>query len=393
MKRFKFNNENVIVALDMGSYSIRCAVIQKSTELPVELLGYSEKLCSGLDKGRVVDFNEVISVVGQVCEDVEKLSQVSFSEVWLGFSSPCHSFSSQGMVALPSREVTNKDIEMAIETACAVPIPNQHFRIHNDSQSFQVDHQGEVLNPLGMSGLRLETQVHILTVPQFYCHDLTKVLKSVGCSVKSFFHNSIAFSESFLTVQQKRTGVCFCDIGHRSSRFVMYHENKIKDMFEIPFGGYHLTQAVADQFKISLEEAEALKIKYSSFSSHAVEKDEQIEAIESELFISYKAFVETLENATNGLFDSLQEKFQKNQMLNKMHSGFCWTGQTAFISGFLDMAQFQLGMTSFHPRNFIEGDFKKTNTFAITQQANRRNQLKLKNVSFVSPWEKLKDLF
>ena len=179
MGRFKINNENVIVSLDAGTSHVRCAVIQKGGERPLELLAYSEKPCRGLDEGRVVDFNEVIPVVGAVLEEAEELSKTGFSGLWVGLSGAFHSFSSQGMTALPAREVTRKDVALAVHTACAVPIPSNHVRIHNNPQSFNMDNQCEVANPLGLSGLRLETQVHIVTIPEFYCRDISKVLKAV----------------------------------------------------------------------------------------------------------------------------------------------------------------------------------------------------------------------
>ena len=204
MARFKLNNENVIVSLDAGTSSIRCAVIQKDEELTPELLAYSEKPCQGLDEGRVVDFNEVIPIVGEVLEETEKLSKTSFSELWIGLSCDFHSFSSQGMTVLPSREVTKKDMALAIQTACAVPISSHHIRIHNNPQSFHIDSQSEVINPLGLSGLRLETLVHIVTIPEFHCQDLMKVLKAVGCTPKGFIHNLVAFAGNLTDLRQKK---------------------------------------------------------------------------------------------------------------------------------------------------------------------------------------------
>ncbi|MCY4512368.1 MAG: cell division protein FtsA [Bdellovibrionales bacterium] len=393
MARFKLNNENVIVSLDVGTSSIRCAVIQKDEELTPELLAYCEKPCQGLDEGRVVDFNEVIPIVGEVLEEAETLSKTSFSELWIGLSCDFHSFSSQGMTVLPSREVTKKDMALAIHTACAVPIPSHHIRIHNNPLSFHIDNQSEVINPLGLSGLRLETQVHIVTIPEFYCHDLTKVLKAVGCTPKGFIHNLVAFAGNLTDLRQKKNGVCLCDIGYRSSRVIVYHQGKIKDMFRIPFGGEHLSLAISERFKISLEEAEALKVNQGSFASHSISDEEQIETGEEGLFIACNAFSEVLEDTIKQFFSGLRERLELKLALHHINSGILWTGQTSFVPGFLELARSRTGLAASHPRPFISNDFKKTNTFAIAQEAFRKERLQIQKTPFTSHWIKFKDLF
>ena len=393
MARFKLNNENVIVSLDAGTSSIRCAVIQKDEDLSTELLAYSEKPCQGLDEGRVVDFNEVIPIVGEVLEEAETLSKTSFSELWVGLSGDFHSFPSRGMTVLPTREVTKKDIALAIQTACAVPIPSHHTRIHNNPQSFHIDNQSEVINPLGLSGLRLETQIHIVTIPEFYCQDLTKVLKAVGCTPKGFIHNLVAFAGHLTDLRQKKNGVCLCDIGYRSSRAIVYHQGKITDMFRIPFGGEHLSLAISERFKISLEEAEALKTKQGSFASHSISDEEQIETGEEGLFIACNAFSEVLENTIKQLFSSLRQRLELKHALHHINSGIIWTGQTAFVPGFLELARSRTGLAASYPRPFISNDFKKTTTFTIAQEAARKENLQIQKTPFTSHWTKLKDFF
>ena len=393
MTRFKLNNENVIVSLDVGTSTVRCAVIQKDEELPTELLAYSEQPCQGLDEGRVVDFNEVIPTVGEVLEKAEELSKTSFSELWVGLSGAFHSFSSQGMTALPSREVTKKDIALAVHTACAVPIPSHHVKIHNNPQSFRIDSQNEVINPLGLSGLRLETQVHIVTIPEFYCQDLTKVLKTVGCTPKGFIHNLMAFASHLTDPRQKKNGVCLCDIGHRSSRVMVYHQGKIKDMFRIPFGGEHLSLAISERFKISLEEAEILKTQQGSFASHSIADDEQIEAGNEGLFIACNAFAEVLENTIQQLFESIRQRLELKHALHHINSGIIWTGQTAFVPGFLELARSRTGLAASHPRPFISNDFKKTNTFTIAREAYSKEQFQTQKMPFASRWTKLMEFF
>ena len=196
MVQFKINNQNVVAALDIGTFALRCAVAYREPSGHLKVLSHTQEDSQGLQHGRVLDFNSAIASIGKVLESAEEASKTSFSELWIGLSCPFQAFSSKGMAALPLREVRKKDMELAVETACAVLLPDHHAKLHSLPQMFSVDGSEPVLNPLGLSGLRLETRVHIITAPEFYCRDLTKVLKALGCKVLGFIHNAIAFSEA-----------------------------------------------------------------------------------------------------------------------------------------------------------------------------------------------------
>ena len=209
MVQFKINNQNVMAALDIGDSSLRCVVAYKEPSSPLEILAYVEEESKGLQRGRVIDFHSAVPSIGKILESAEEAAKTSFSELWVGLSCPFHSFSSHGMAALPLREVRKRDMDLAMETACAVPLPDRHTKIHSLPQKFSVDGEGSVRNPLGLSGLRLETTVHIVTVLQTYLKDLSKTLKFLGCSPKRFIHNLVAFSEDSLTEGSKKRGNLF----------------------------------------------------------------------------------------------------------------------------------------------------------------------------------------
>lgn len=395
MVQFKINNQNVVAALDTGDASLRCVVAYKEPSSPLEILAYVEEESQGLQRGRIVDFNSAVPSIGKILEAAEEASKTSFSELWVGLSCPFHSFSSQGMAALPLREVRKKDMDLAVETACAVPLPDRHVKIHSLPQMFSVDGEAPVLNPLGLSGLRLETSVHIVTILQSYYKDLTKTLKFLGCSPKGFIHNLVAFSENSLTEDQKKEGVCFCDIGCDSTQAVVYNEGRILNMFEINMGGNDFSRAVANQFKISLPEAEKLKIQYGRFFSQNISEEDQIEIGNQGLFLSYKSFIQTLEKTAIKLLHSAKEHLQSQALLENIKSGFIFTGQTAFSPGFLNLANLELGApvlqnmgSDTHSHNF-----KQKNTLSIIQQAFHLENMKTQKVPGNSPWAKLRELF
>ena len=392
MPAFKLHNESIIVGLDVGTSCLRCAVVKRDSELPFHLIAYAEKPCQAFDEGKIINFEEAAHVLTDIFNEVEKQAAVHFTELNLGFSSPFNSFFSRGMAALPSREVGVKEIEQAIETACAVPLSTGHVQIHGTPQMFQIDSQDHISSPLGLSGLRLETKVHIVSVQEFYFKDLTKVLKDLGYFPKNFIHNTLAYGENLLDLRQKNQGVSICDIGHRSSRILVYRSGQVVDMFPINFGGETLNASLASEFKISLEQAESLKKKYLSFESKEVE-NKQLELDRSGLFVSREVFFGVINEKLRGFMKQVKQKLIEKNLFEHLHAGMVWTGRTSYISGFLDFAYLELGLNSTHPRNFISGDFNRTHTFAIAQQVHQEARSFKQNKFFSSPWEKIKELF
>ena len=392
MALFKLNDDSLLVSLDIGSYAVRCAVFKKSEQFPLELLAFTEKKSLGLEESRITNFEDLSLVFSEVLESAEELCKSSFSEVWLGFSPPFHSFRSQGMVALTSREVTLADLNLAVQTACAVPLPNQHICLHSCPESFRVDNQSEVLNPLGLSGLRLETEVCLVTIPQFYCRDIVKSLKLLGYTPRSFFHNLVAFGHNFTSLQQKKNGVCVCDIGDKSTRVIVYLNGKIEKMFLIPMGGKNFSQALASQFNIPMEEVEFLKEKEGQLLFGSYEEGDSIEAVNTSLYLSRKLFVQTLEKTAENLLEKIKSVMIHQKFMDKISSGFIFTGGTAYLPGFTELASFYLGGQVSHPEKLYE-DFKQTHNLALIQQAYLENKLKPIKPNFSGKWSVWKELF
>ena len=393
MAFFKLNDDSLLVSLDIGSYSIRCAVFKKSNQLPLELLAYSEEKTQGLEESKIIDFENLSLVFSEVLSKAEELCGSSFSEVWLGFSPPFHSFRSKGMVALSSKEVTKKDLELAVHTACAVSLPYQYRQIHSRPEVFSVDSQSEVLNPLGLTGLRLETEVRLISVPELYCKNLDRILKNLGYKPRAFFHNLLAFGEHLTSFDQKKNGVCFCDIGHKHTRGMVYLNHKVEDMFSIPIGAYHLTQFLRAQFNLSFELAENLKNSSAEllFSSYA-QNEEPLETPQDNLYISRKAFSKILEKAVEKILEEVKLKLRDKNLLDKISSGFIFTGESSYIKGFIKLAEFYLGRPVSQPQPCYD-NFKITNIFTLLQQAFLEDKLYQNKQNSLSKWSILKELF
>ena len=166
-------------------------------------------------------------------------------------------------------------------------------------------------------------------------------------------------------------------------------------MFEIDMGGEDFSRAVANQFKISLPEAEKLKIQYGRFFSQNIGEEDQIEIESQGLFLSYKSFIQTLEKTAVKLFHSIKEHLDSQNLSQNIKSGFIFTGQTAFANGFLNLAGLELGVPAFQNINNDTAfdNFKQKNTLSIIQQAFRSENMKNQKVPSYSPWSKLRELF
>ena len=373
MAFFKLNDSRLLASVDLGSYLIKCSVFEKSDELPLKILSSTEQKSSGLENSRITDFESFTLALSEVLSQAEEQSQSSFSDVWLGFSPPFHFRKSFGMAALPHKEVTKQDLDLALQTATAVPIPDQHICLHQRPEVFYVDSKQEVINPLGLSGLRLEAQICLFNILESYKKSALKGLKILGYRPKAFFHNIITFGEHLTSFEEKTNGVCVCDIGHSSTRVIVYQKNKIQHLFSIPMGGQNLTQALADQFQLPLSSAERLKQKYGQLLFKAEGESESFHCSETGAYISRKRFSQTLEGVFEKLLSAIKIKIGAEDM-EQLAEGFIWTGSSSYMRGFLEFAGFHLGRPVSN-KNLFYDNFQDNQNLTLIQQAYLENKL------------------
>ena len=389
MAFFKLNDNRLLASIDLGSYLIKCTVFEKSEELPLKILSSTEHKSSGLEASRIIDFESFSLALSEVLSQAEELSQSSFSDVFLGFSPPFHFLKSYGMAALPRKEVSKQDLDLAIQTAVAVPLPDQYICLHQRPDVFYVDSKQEVINPLGLSGLRLEVQICLFNILESYKISIHKALKALGYRPKAFFHNLISYGEHLTTFEEKTNGVCLCDIGHSSTRVSVYQKNKIQNLFSIPLGGKHLTQALTEQFHLSFSSAENLKHQYGQFLYHSPNENKSLQCSETGVYISRKSFSQCLESVIEKLLGEIKIKIGSDN-LEQLSAGVIFTGASSYMKGFLEFAGFHLGRAVSH-KNLFYNNFKDNQNLALIQQAYLENKLAQKSLE--NSFSFIKELF
>ena len=392
MALFKMNDDNVFAALDIGSYSLRCAVFEKRGAFPPPLLAYTEIRTQAVDEARVTDFQALALSLGSILEEAEKLCQSSFSEVWPGWNPPLRSFLSRGMAVLPFREVTAKERDLALETACAVPLPEGHVLLHSRPESFQVDGRPEVADPLSLSGLRLETQARLFSAPQIYRRDINRVLRALACSPRAFFHNLVAYGEQLSAREQKQNGLCLLDIGHKSSRGIVYIKGKTEAVFSFDKGGADFNQDVSKRLNIPLDMADLLKREQGRLF-YDLNEDKAL-PIGASSYVSHRLFSKILEKTAEAFLKRLKKELDCRKLRDRLGAGLVLTGQTANLPGFVDMASFHLGCPVSLPVALYE-TFQQDCISALPRQAAFENRLSLKSgrKGPSSPWTALRELF
>src|SRR3954470_18675937 len=208
------DNKNLIVGLDIGTSKIVAIVSEVTEEGTLNVIGLGTQPSRGLKKGVVVNIETTMASIQRVLEEAELMADCKITDVYTGIAgSHIRGFNSHGMVAIKEKEVTQADIDRVIETAKAIAIPNDQQILHVLPQEFVIDGQEDVKEPLGMSGVRLEVKVHIVTGAVSAVENITKCVRRCGLDVKDVILQPLASSIAVLNDDEKELGVCLMDIG------------------------------------------------------------------------------------------------------------------------------------------------------------------------------------
>src|SRR3990167_5061355 len=257
-------NKNLIVGLDIGTSKVVAIVSELGPDGRLDVIGMGSHESKGLKKGVVVNIEATVNAIQRALEEAELMADCKIQRVYTGIAgSHIRSFNSTGMVPIRDREATPMDVDRVIETARAMPIPTDQQVLHILTQEFIIDGQDGVREPLGMSGVRLEVKVHIVTGAVSAAQNIVKCVRRCGLEVSDLILQPLASSLAALTEDEKELGVCLVDIGGGTTDVAIFREGAIRHTAVIPIAGDQITNDIAMALRTPTQEAEDLKLRYA----------------------------------------------------------------------------------------------------------------------------------
>lgn len=274
------SKERLIVGIDVGSSKIATLIAQVSKEDVLTVIGVSNVVSRGLRKGQIVDIDEAVRAIGEGVEAAERMAGVSVSSAFIVVGgSHISSVNSRGVVAVAGgeNEISEDDVKRVTEAARAISIPSSREIIHVIPRDFIVDSQEGIKDPIGMTGIRLEVETHIVTGATTAMRNLAKCIQQVGVDVEGLVFSGLSSAESVLTDTEKELGVALVDIGGGTTAVTLFVDGSIAHSVVIPIGGKNITNDLAIGIRGSLDDAEAIKLELSKTKKNREEIDEDEE--------------------------------------------------------------------------------------------------------------------
>jgi cell division protein FtsA len=333
----------IIVGLDIGTTKI-CAVAGELQPDGIEIVGIGSHPSEGLRKGVVINIERTVNSIKEAIEEAETMAGCEISSVYAGIAGGhIKGFNSHGVIALKEREVTKNDIDRVIEAASAVAIPMDREVIHILTQEFIIDEQDGITDPLGMSGVRMEAKIHIVTGAVTSAQNIIKCANRAGLDVCDIVLESLASSEAVLSNEERNLGVALIDFGGGTTDMAVFSRGSIKHTSVLTLGGDNLTYDIAIGLRTPRIEAEKIKIKYGCAMSSMIGKDETLEVPgvggRKPRVLSRQILGEILEPRVEEILTLIQDDLIRSGYDDLINSGVVITGGSAELSGVAEMAE------------------------------------------------------
>ncbi len=338
------SRNKVIVGLDIGTTNITVVVADVSTEGRLDVIGVGVAPSRGLRKGVVINIESTVSSISKAVSQAETMAGCSIESVYASLSgSHIRSFNSHGIVGIRHREVSAFDVEKVMEAAKAVAIPMDREILHVIPQEFIVDEQDGIKDPIGISGVRLEARVHIVTGAVASAQNIVKCANRCGLAVEDIVLAPIAAAHSVLTAEEQELGVCLIDIGGGTADVAVYRGGAVQHSAVIAIGGSHITNDIAAGIRTPLSSAEEIKCRYATALASSVRRDEMVEVPStggrSPRVISKTVLAEIVEPRVTEIFTLVHRELVRASVEGMLTSGIVLTGGTSQLSGICELAE------------------------------------------------------
>ncbi|MCX6807047.1 MAG: cell division protein FtsA [Candidatus Berkelbacteria bacterium] len=341
VKRFK----NLVVGLDIGSTKVACC-LGTHEEGMTEILGYGFAPCFGLRRGIVVDIEETVSAISAALEDAERMSGFLIDNAFVGVGGAhITSENSKGVVAVSKAdgEISEEDVKRAVEAARTVSLPPNREILHVVPKTFIIDGQEGIKDPIGMSGVRLEVEAHVIGVATGAIKNLTKCVYQSGITINELCFGPLALSKLLLSRKQKELGVILIDFGAGTTSMAVFEEGDLIHSAVLPIGSAHITNDVAIGLRTSLDVAEKLKKEHGYCDPSQVAEKESLDLSKidknEEGEVSKKYIAEIIEARISELFQLIKEELRKIDRDGMLPAGAVITGAGSKLHGLVDVVK------------------------------------------------------
>jgi cell division protein FtsA len=351
-------DKELLVALDIGTSKIVAIVGEVQEDGELEVIGFGSHPSRGLKKGVVVNIESTVHSIQRAVEEAELMAGCEIQSVYTGIAgSHVRSLNSHGIVGIRDREVGPGDVDRVIDAARAVPIPADQRILHVLPQEFIIDGQEGIRDPIGMSGVRLEARVHMVTGAASAAQNIVKCVQRCGLEVEDIVLEQLASSFSVLTEDEKELGACLVDIGGGTTDIAVFHDGAIKHTAVIPIAGDQVTNDIAISLRTPTQYAEEIKIKYACALSQLANRDETIEVPSvgdrPSRRLARHTLAEVVEPRYEELFTLIANELRRSNFEDIIAAGVVLTGGSSKMEGAVELAEevfhmpVRLGMPQF----------------------------------------------
>ena len=340
----KKSEQNMIVGLDIGTSKVVAIVAEVTVDNELEIIGIGSHPSRGLKKGVVVNIESTVQSIQRAVEEAELMAGCQINSVYAGIAgSHVRGMNSHGIVAIKDGEVNENDVERVIDAARAVAIPADQKVLHVLPQEFIIDQQEGIREPVGMSGVRMEAKVHLVTGAVSAAQNIIKCIERCGLRADDIILEQLASSYAVLTQDEKDLGVCIVDIGGGTTDIAVFAEGAIKHTAVIPIAGDQVTNDIAIAMRTPTQSAEEIKIKYACALRQLTNADEVIEVPSvgdrPPRRLARQTLAEVVEPRYEELMSLVLAELRRSGYENLIAAGIVLTGGSAKIEGLVELAE------------------------------------------------------
>ncbi|MBA3660274.1 MAG: cell division protein FtsA [Gammaproteobacteria bacterium] len=402
-------NKDLLVGIDIGTSKVVALVGESASDGKLNVIGFGSHPSQGLKRGVVVNIESTVQSIQRAVEDAELMAGCEIFSAYTGIAgSHIRSVNSHGIVAIRDHEVSQSDIDRVIDAAKAIAIPADQKILHVLPQEYIIDNQDSIREPVGMSGVRLEAKVHIVTGAVSAAQNIVKCMKRCGLTTSDIVLEQFASSQSILTEDEKELGVCMIDIGGGTSDIAIFTDGAIRHTAVIPIAGDQVTNDIAIALRTPTRNAEEIKINHGCALQDLVDTNQMIDipmiGDRSGRKLPRRALSEVIEARYEELFTLALAELQKSGLEQIISAGVVLTGGASKIEGAKELGEsiFKVPVRIGRPHqvtglaDIINNPIYATGVGLLVYGLKQRNSLRentLSQPSMKSLWSRMKNWF